>query len=258
MRELPKIIARRRDSPFLARLKSFVDLASDDIDALLGLIEAEIKVDKRHDLVVDGYAYHKLSFVKEGFAARYRLLRNGKRQIVNILVPGDVVGLPGSFVDRATFSVVALSDMRLELCSLDAFVAASYRRPRFALALSWLAVQEATGYAERIVDIGRRTPLERLAHFLLELHARLLLVGRAESGGFDLPVSQEIMSDVLGLSVPHLNRTLTKLKGDGLITVAERHIEFVDIKAMRLLAHFQPAKLTRIPAPLAGKRELSA
>ena len=60
---------------------------------------------------------------------------------------------------------------------LDAFVAACYRRPKFALALSWLAVHEATTYAEHVVDIGRRTAVERLAHFLLEIHARLLLVG---------------------------------------------------------------------------------
>ncbi len=174
-----------------------------------------MSVEKRRDLVVDGYPYSKLCFVKDGMAARYKVLRNGKRQIVNILLPGDIVGLPGSFLDRAPFSVIALTDMKLEVCSLDAFVAACYRRPKFALALSWLAVQEATIYAEHIVDIGRRTPIERLAHFLLELHARLVMVGRASDAGFDLPISQEVMSDTLGLSVPHLNRMLAKLRSDG-------------------------------------------
>ncbi|MGE0420881.1 MAG: Crp/Fnr family transcriptional regulator [Reyranellaceae bacterium] len=255
---MAKVVAGRWDSPFMTRLKSFVDLAPADSDALRALIKTESKVDRRHDLVVDGYAYSKLSFVKEGFAARCRLLRNGKRQIVNVLVPGDVVGLPGSFVDRATFSVFALTDMRLELCSFEDFVAASYRRPKLALALSWLAVQEANTYAERVVDIGRRTPLERVAHFLLEIHARLLLVGRATSLGFDLPVSQEIMSDVLGLSVPHVNRMLTKLRGDGVIRMAERRVEFVDSSALELLAHFQPATLSRIPSPISDTQELSA
>ena len=65
--------------------------------ALRGLIEYEALVEKRRDLVVDGYPYTKLSFIKEGMAARYRVLRNGKRQIVDVLIPGDVVGLPGSF-----------------------------------------------------------------------------------------------------------------------------------------------------------------
>ena len=256
MGSVAKVVAGRWDSPFMTRLKSFVDLAPADSDALRALIKTESKVDRRHDLVVDGYAYSKLSFVKEG-----------SRRVAGCCATASArsstswcrdVGLPGSFVDRATFSVFALTDMRLELCSFEDFVAASYRRPKLALALSWLAVQEANIYAERVVDIGRRTPLERVAHFLLEIHARLLLVGRATSIGFDLPVSQEIMSDVLGLSVPHVNRMLTKLRSDGVIRMAERRVEFVDSSALELLAHFQPATLSRIPSPISDTQELSA
>jgi len=253
-----KVLAGRWESPFMARLRRFVDLSAGDIDALRALIGCELSVEKRRDLVVDGYEYSKLSFVKEGLAARYKVLRNGKRQIVNVIVPGDVVGLPGSFLDRAAFSVIALTDMKLEVCSLDAFVAACYQRPKFALALSWLAVHEATNYAEHVIDVGRRTPIERLAHFLLEIHGRLRLVGRAAETGFELPISQEVMSDALGLSVPHLNRMLTKLRNDGMITVADRRIEFVDLKALQLLAHFQPVELARIPAPVELGREAIA
>ena len=249
-----KIIAGRWDSPFMARLKRLIDLTPADVDALRALIESEMSVEKRCDLVIDGYQCSKLSFVKEGVAARYKLLRNGKRQIINVLLPGDIVGLPGSFLDQATFSVIALTDMKLEVCSLDAFVAACYRRPKFALALSWLAVHEATTYAEHVVDIGRRTAVERVAHFLLEIHARLLLVGRATDAGFELPVSQEVMGDALGLSVPHVNRMLAKLRNDGMIAVTERRVEFIDVQALQLLAHFEPAKLSRIPAPTATHR----
>jgi CRP-like cAMP-binding protein len=253
-----KIIAGRWDSPFIVRLKRFVDLTPDDVGTLRGLIECEAAIKKRRDLVVDGYPYTKLCFIKDGYAARYKVLRNGKRQIVSLLVPGDVVGLPGSFLDRASFSVIALSDMKLEVCSHDAFIATCYRRPKFALALSWLAVSDATLYAEHIVDIGRRTPIERLAHLLLELHTRLSMVGRASASAFDLPISQEVMSDTLGLSVPHLNRMLAKLRTDGMVTVAERRVEFVDVKALQLLAHFQPVTLARIPPALQRDRDLIA
>jgi CRP-like cAMP-binding protein len=191
-------------------------------------------------------------------AARYRVLRNGKRQIVDVLVPGDVIGMPGSFQDRASFSVIALTDMKLEICQLDAFINVCYQRPKFALALSWLAVEHGNNSAERIVDIGRRTPIERLAHFLLKLHRRLLMVGRAEPASFDLPVSQEVMSDTLGLSVPHLNRMLTKLRNDGLLVVADRRVQFTDIRALEVLAHFQSATLARIPAPIEREQELIA
>src|SRR5579862_9534680 len=95
-----KVVAGRWESPFMARLKRLVDLTPGDTDALRKLIECELSVDKRRDLVVDGYQCSKLSFVKEGVAARYKVLRNGKRQIVHVLVPGDVIGLPGSFLDQ--------------------------------------------------------------------------------------------------------------------------------------------------------------
>jgi CRP-like cAMP-binding protein len=253
-----KLITGRWDSPFVARLKRLVDLAPGDIDALRRLIECELSVPKRHDLVVDGYASDKLSFVKEGIAARYKVLRNGKRQIVHVLLPGDVVGLPGSFLDEATLSVVALSDMKLEVCSLDAFVTIAYRQPKFALALAWLAAHEAAAYAEHIIDIGRRTARERVVHFLLEMHARLKLVGRATDNAFELPVSQEVMGDALGLSVPHVNRMLAQLRQEGMIAGTERFVQFPDPAALQVLAHFQPARMSRIPAHAGVGRELIA
>lgn len=237
----------RYDDPLFARLERYLDLSSTDIDMLRSLIEAEITVKKRRDLVVDGYEFRKLCFIQDGFAARYKLLHNGKRQIINLLVPGDIVGLPGSFHDRATYSVVAISELRLQICPLDAYVELCYRRPKFGLALSWLAVEEATAHADRIVDIGRRTSIERLARFLLEIHSRLMICGQATEDSFELCFSQEIVSDTLGLSVPHLNRMLARLRSDGLISLQDRYVKFCNLKAMQALAQYRPVHLTRIP-----------
>jgi CRP-like cAMP-binding protein len=245
----PKPKDARSSDPFIARLQNHVTLTPSDLGALRAVIESEQPVKKRRDLVLDGYEFCKLCFVKDGYAARYKLLRNGKRQVVSFVLPGDVVGLPGSFLDRAAQSVIAVSDMNLQVCSLEAFVALCYARPQFALALTWLAVQEATIYAEHIIDIGRRSPMERLAHLLLEIHSRLTMVGLVTGSAFDLPFTQEMMSDALGLSVPHVNRTLARLKAEGMICVDERHITFPDLKAVRLFAQFQPANPGRVPTP---------
>ncbi|MBS0547137.1 MAG: Crp/Fnr family transcriptional regulator [Proteobacteria bacterium] len=244
-----KIVGDRWDGAFVARLRRYIEFSASEINDLRGLLEVEHSVRKRRDVVVEGGSHARLSFVKNGVAARYKVLHNGKRQIVNIIVPGDVIGLPGSFLDTTSFAVVALTDMKLEVCALDDYVALAHRRPKFGLALSWLAVHEATTYAEHIVDIGRRTALERVAHFLLEIHDRLAAVGRAAATEFDLPVSQEIMSDALGLSVPHINRMLAELRESGMIALAGRHVSFADIKRLQQLAHFEPVRLTRIPAP---------
>ena len=233
--------------PFVVRVMQYVALSAADLKSLDAIIDGEITIRRRRDLVVDGYEYRKLGFVKEGYAMRYKLLRNGKRQILNVILPGDVVGLPGSFHDRALYSVTAISDLRMHVCVLDAYVRLCYQRPQFGLALSWIAVQEATTYAEHIIDVGRRTPIERLSHFLLELYARLRAVGYTEENRFTLPFSQEVMADVLGLSVPHLNRMMQQLRAEKLIADSERQVEFMDIEAMQTLAHYQPLELMPIP-----------
>jgi CRP-like cAMP-binding protein len=235
-------------SAFVIRLSRYIELDDEDLSDLAHTIQESAHIKRRSDLVIEGYQYRKLCFVEEGFAARYKLLRNGKRQILDVILPGDVVGMPGSFFDRACYSVVALADLTLLACSIDSFVQLCYRRPKFGLALSWLAVEEAAIYAEHIIDIGRRRPLERLAHFLLELHARLRVVNRAAESGFELPFSQELMADVLGLSVPHLNRMMRQLRTDGLVASQDRHVDFVDRAGLQALAHYQPLQLARIPA----------
>ena len=115
MTALPRVIPQDwLRHPFVARLARYADLDSIDIGALWSLIEGDMTIKKRRDLVVDGCEYRRLCFVEEGFAARYKLLRNGRRQIVNVVVPGDVVGMPGSFLDRSAYSVVAITDIKLQ------------------------------------------------------------------------------------------------------------------------------------------------
>src|SRR5581483_4806985 len=118
--------ALNRQHPFVTRLLSHVDLSAADLDSLDGIIDGELTIRKRRDLVIDGYEYRKLCFVKEGYAVRYKLLRNGKRQILNVVLPGDIIGLPGSFYERAdVHAQVADGDHRVD-GALDAYVQLSY------------------------------------------------------------------------------------------------------------------------------------
>ncbi|HZP69584.1 MAG TPA: Crp/Fnr family transcriptional regulator [Pseudolabrys sp.] len=234
--------------PFVARLLQHAEFGAADLKSFAAIIDGDLAVRRRHDLVVDGREFRKLCFVKDGFSVRYKLLRNGKRQIVNVVLPGDVVGLPGSFYDRAMYSVTAITDLKVSVCGLESYIQLCYQRPQFALALCWMAVQELTTNAEHVVNLGRRTPIERLSHFLLEVHTRLRTVGRADDDGFTLPFSQEILADVLGLSVPHLNRMMQQLRTDRLIVDKDRHLKFVDVDALKALAHYQVNELSPIPA----------
>lgn len=232
---------------FLTRLSRLMDLTEADIASLQAIIDGDPSVAKRHDLVIHGSEHRDLCFVRSGYAIRYRLLRSGKRQILNVVLPGDVVGFPVSFFDRSAYSVVAVTEVSYSVCRLSSYLRLCYEKPQFGLVLTWLAAQEAAIYAEHIVNLGRRTPVERLAHLLLEIHGRLLDVGHAEPTRFELPFSQEVMADVLGLSLPHLNRMMQQLRAERLITSASRLVELVDIAGLRRVAQYQPLDLAPIP-----------
>src|SRR5262245_59531368 len=109
------------EHPFVARLSRLMELGAADLKSLELIVEGDRLVKKRKDLVVVGDQYRNLCFVKDGYAIRYKLLRNGKRQILNVILPGDVIGFPVSFFDRSIYSVVAVSDLTYNICPLDSY-----------------------------------------------------------------------------------------------------------------------------------------
>src|SRR5262245_25101174 len=117
--------------PFVARLSRLIKLSAADLRNLERIVESERLVKKRQNLVVLGSAYRNLCFVKDGYAIRYKLLRSGKRQILNVILPGDVVGFPVSFFDRSMYSVVAVSELAYNICPLDAYVRLCQQQPQF-------------------------------------------------------------------------------------------------------------------------------
>jgi CRP-like cAMP-binding protein len=246
------VVGLFKPHPWVTGLSRCVDLADADIDAIRKILERQRQVKKRTDIVVQGYKYRKLCFVEAGMAARYKLLHNGKRQILGVILPGDLIGFPASFYDRANFSVVAITDVSIQVCSFEAFMQACRQRPLLTMALLWHAVGETAAYADHIIDTGRRTPVERVTHFFLELHSRLEALGDATSGIFELPLSQEVIGDVLGLSAPHVNRVLRRLREDGLITIDGHTVTLHDLEALQTMTQFEP--LTLEPSPVFKRR----
>ena len=126
------------EHPFVARLSRLMAFSATDLENLERIVESERLVKRRQDLVVAGSAYRSLCFVKDGYAIRYKLLRSGKRQILNVILPGDVIGFPVSFFDRSIYSIVAVSDLTYNICSLDRLCTALLRA-----AAVWLGVELA-------------------------------------------------------------------------------------------------------------------
>jgi CRP-like cAMP-binding protein len=151
---------------------------------------------------------------------------------------------------------MAVTRMSLHRIPLDAFKDLCRKRANIATALIWFAARETAIYAEHVIDAGRRAPLERLAHFLLETHMRLKAVGHASDDSFEMLVSQESIGDAVGLSAPHVNRMLRELKSEGLIETKGRQIRILDMAALQILGEFQSGYLMNTWTPERGEISL--
>jgi CRP-like cAMP-binding protein len=100
-------------------------------------------------------------------------------------------------------------------------------------------------YAEHLIDVGRRSALERVAHFLLELLTRLQVIGLADERSYQMPLTQELIGDALGLSVPHVSRTLKQLREEDLVAIEGQQVIIKDVGALSRLADFERAYLSR-------------
>lgn len=233
------------DHPFVVMLSAHGAIDAEDIKALGRILNRRVTVKKGQDIIVQGYEYKTLDIVESGFGHRFTVLHQGGRQILNAILPGDIVGFPATFFDRSIFSVMAATTMTLHRISFDAFTALCKERPNIATALIWFAAREASIYAHHLVNAGRRSPLEGVAHFLLETHFRLKAAGCASEDSFDLHFSQESIGDALGLSAPHVNRMLSELRHQGLIGTQNHTIKIRDRAALQILAAFEPSYLER-------------
>lgn len=227
--------------PLVRKLSRFVALSPDEIMVLKDL-QSQRRVVRRHrEIITEGRNYDALFVLLEGFAARCRILGNGGRQVLNIVLPGDFLGFPGCFFERALYSVIALTDAEISPVPHTRLVALSDTHPRLATKVFWSFACEAAMYAEHLIDVGRRSALERVAHFLLELHARLQLIGLADDHSYHMPFTQELIGDALGLSVQHVNRTLRQLRDDGLLGIENQRVVIKNIETVSALAGFEKA-----------------
>jgi CRP-like cAMP-binding protein len=193
------------DLPPIRKLSHFVTLSGAEI-SILDDLQADKRLVRRHrEIISRGRKYDALFVLIEGFAVRGRVVNSGGRQILNIALPGDFIGFPGCFFESALYSVTAITDTVVSAISYTRLIDLFETHPRLATKVFWSFSSEAAMYAEHLIDLGRRSALERVAHFLLELHARLQLIGLADDRSYPMPLTQEWVRDTLGLSVPHVN-----------------------------------------------------
>ena len=146
-----------------------------------------------------------------GWAFRYKMLDDGRRQILNYALPADMVGLQGALMREMEHSVEALTPLTLCVFPRAKLWELYAKLPSLAFDITWLAAREEQLIDENLVSVGRRTALERIAYLLLHLFVRAQEAGLTKGNSIQFPFTQQHLADTLGMSLVHTNKTLKRL-----------------------------------------------
>lgn len=223
---MPLTRSVRPIAPALHRLSRLATLDNASITALADAVARPQQFRPRRDLMVEGRDITSPHLILSGWAARVRILLDGRRQFLNFLLPGDIVGLYHHRRPVAPTSIITLTEVTTcvppELGTLPALDEA------YAIAH---AMDEAYLLAQ-IARLGRMNAMERIGDLMLELHERLELSELTHGRSFDLPITQETLADALGLTAVHVNRMLQAARRAGDLIWSSRSMTIPDPKAL--------------------------
>jgi len=225
---------------------ALASLSDMENDLLHGLAEKTRYHPPHRDIHAAEVAPPPPRMIVAGWAAQYRQLANGQRQIVSLRLPGDFVAPWRPLRLPSSCAVAALTE--LETVNAQLLAEAGPAHPGLAQAVYVMAHLEAMLLGDQIMRLGRQTAGGRFAHLMLELHERLGRVGLAEDGRFAMPLTQEALADVLGFSVVHVNRTIQQLRRDRLLDVRNGMVVLMQREQLQELANWAPpAGLAALP-----------
>ncbi|MFD0909931.1 Crp/Fnr family transcriptional regulator [Ruegeria arenilitoris] len=234
------------ESPLTKKLQVFVALSDDELDVLKRLHLRRRSFTAGRDLVHQGQSDQAAYILAAGWVCSYKLQPDGTRQIVDVQIPGDFLGLRSVLLRTSDHSFEPVTDIQAVEVLADDLLDAFTKTPRLAAAFLWAASRDEAMVVEHLVGVGRRSADARMAHFLLELGARLKLVGMGRKEGYACPLTQYHLADALGLSAVHVNRVLRKLRESGLLTFQDGRVTFDDYDGLVAISGFDPAYLDQI------------
>ena len=202
--------------------------------------QGELRIDRGADVLVQGLRSAHVYTVLDGVLMRYKLLEDGRRQIVNFMFPGDLVGLQAALGEPLSHSVEALTPATLCIFPRDRFREFIGRYADMAYDIVWLAAKEEQALEEHLVALGQRTAGERIAYLAVYIVQRAMETGMARGTTVQLGITQTQIADMLGLSLVHTNRTLRTLRNANLIGWTQTEIHVADLDAAREFARCDP------------------
>ncbi len=241
-------------NPLIEKLKRFVPLTELECGALRHLTR-NAKIHRRGtDLIKEGEKPMSVFLMTEGWAFRYKHLADGSRQISAYLIPGDVCDVQIFLFERMDHSIGLLSDAKVVAIPAAEMLDIMDRFPRIERAFFWATLVDESTLREWLLNIGQRTAKQKLAHLFCELCIRLRVVGLVDdSGMYTLPPIQSELGDTTGMTTVHVNRSLQRLRADGLISTKDGTLTILDFPKLARLADFDEEYLHTDGPPVEQK-----
>lgn len=223
----------------IRKLEQFVRLSAADRGALERLAAGRLRrFPARADIAVEGESPGSINLILEGWACRYKVLEDGRRQIVSFFVPGDLSDLNVFILRHMDHSLAAITPTTVAEITRDMLDEVTDGHPHVTQAFWWETLVSASIQREWTLSLGQRSAAERLAHLFCELFIRLRSVGLTEGDSCDFAVPQTALAEAAGLSPVHVNRTLMALREAGLLSLGRRRLTIPDLDALMAAGMF--------------------
>lgn len=227
----------------LMKLRRRDDISPEEEEAIRGAISEVREIRADAVAIRQGETLNESTLLISGWMARAKDMEDGQRQISEVHVAGDFTDLHGFLLKRLDHNIVTLTPCQYAVVPHDNLREITERFPHLTR-VYWFATNlDASIYREWTVSLGRRSALQRMAHLFCELRVRLEIIGMANGNGFEFPLTQNELSECLGLTAVHVNRTLQELRRRELIEVEGRRATILDLPELQRLAEFDPAYL---------------
>jgi CRP-like cAMP-binding protein len=230
-------------NPLILKLDQRDRLSDDEKRVLESAIARVRVVAADEDIVHEGDRPNESSLLLDGFAARYKIFSNGRRQITALHVAGDFVDLHSFLLKTMDHGVLALTPCRVAVVPHSVLEKITDEHPHLTRLLWLSTLVDGAIHREWLTAMGRLSATAHLAHLICELFLRLETVGRTEGDTIQIPLTQAELGDTLGLSTVHVNRVLQELRKEGLIRWQGDALTILDWDRLKAVGEFTPTYL---------------
>ena len=230
-------------NPVIRHLQHMYDLSREERAALerLPMQVAEFGADQ--DIVREGDRPTKCFAILEGYASTLKLTGPGKRQIMAFHIPGDIPDLQSLHLEVLDITVTTLTPCKVGFVQHDALRELCARYPRLSDAFWRETLVASAVFREWVMNVGRREAFARLAHVFCEWMTRMRAMGLAQGYTCELPITQNELGDATGISTVHVNRTIQRLRAEGLIELTGSKLTVLDWDRLKDVGDYDPAYL---------------